>query len=106
VFLGGSAGAVLRELLILVIPRLADNFPLDILAKQLVPRLRRRTLRPTSCEPIVPLSRIVGSQGCGFEAWSRLQAVSTLPKSREHERVTVFHLGIVADAEIAAGKPA
>jgi hypothetical protein len=27
----------------------------------------------------------------------RLQAVSTLPKSREHERVTVFHLDIVGN---------
>ena len=36
VFLGGSAGAVLRELLMLVIPRLADNFPLDILVANLV----------------------------------------------------------------------
>ena len=65
--------------------------------KQLVPRLRRRSLRPTGCETIVPLSRIVGSQGCRFEAWLRLQAVSTLPKSREHERVTVFHLDIVGN---------
>jgi hypothetical protein len=31
VFLGGGAAAVLRELLMLVIPRLADNFHLDIL---------------------------------------------------------------------------
>jgi CrcB protein len=36
VFLGGGAGAVLRELLMLVIPRLADNFPLDILVANLV----------------------------------------------------------------------
>ena len=36
VFLGGSVGAVLRELLMLVIPRLADNFPLDILVANLV----------------------------------------------------------------------
>jgi fluoride exporter len=36
VFLGGGAGAVLREVLMLVIPRLADNFPLDILVANLV----------------------------------------------------------------------
>jgi CrcB protein len=36
VFLGGGAGAVLREFLMLVIPRLADNFPLDILVANLV----------------------------------------------------------------------
>jgi len=36
VFLGGGADAVLRELLMLVIPRLADNFPLDILVANLV----------------------------------------------------------------------
>jgi CrcB protein len=36
VFLGGGAGAVLREILMLVIPRLADNFPLDILVANLV----------------------------------------------------------------------
>jgi fluoride exporter len=35
VFLGGGAGAVMREILMLVIPRLADNFPLDILVANL-----------------------------------------------------------------------
>ena len=36
VFLGGGAGAVLREFLMLVVPKLADNFPLDILVANLV----------------------------------------------------------------------
>ena len=36
VFFRWGAGAVLRELLILVIPRLADDFPLDILVANLV----------------------------------------------------------------------
>ena len=36
VFVGGAVGALLRELLMLIVPRLADNFPLDILAANLV----------------------------------------------------------------------
>jgi len=36
VFVGGAVGAMLRELLMLIVPRLADNFPLDILAANLV----------------------------------------------------------------------
>lgn len=36
VFFGGAAGAVLRELFMLLTPRLADNFPLDILAANLL----------------------------------------------------------------------
>lgn len=39
VFLGGALGAVLRELLMLLIPRLADNFPLDILVANLAASL-------------------------------------------------------------------
>jgi fluoride exporter len=35
VFLGGALGAVLRELLMLLTPRLAANFPLDILVANL-----------------------------------------------------------------------
>jgi CrcB protein len=36
VFIGGALGAVLREFLMLVVPTLADGFPLDILAANLV----------------------------------------------------------------------
>jgi CrcB protein len=36
VFCGGAAGAVLRELFMLLTPRLSDNFPLDILAANLL----------------------------------------------------------------------
>ena len=36
VFFGGASGAVLRELFMLLTPRLADNFPLDILAANLL----------------------------------------------------------------------
>ena len=39
VFLGGALGAVLRELLMLLIPRLADNFPVDILVANLAASL-------------------------------------------------------------------
>lgn len=39
VFLGGALGAVLRELLMLLTPRLADNFPLDILVANLAASL-------------------------------------------------------------------
>jgi CrcB protein len=35
VFIGGALGAVLREFLMLVVPTLADGFPLDILAANL-----------------------------------------------------------------------
>jgi hypothetical protein len=66
--------------------------------KQLVPRLSRRSLRPTGCEAIVPLSRIVGSQGCRFEACLRSSGGFHLPNSREHERVTVFHLDIIRES--------
>ena len=36
VFVGGAVGAMLREFLMLIVPHLADNFPLDILAANLV----------------------------------------------------------------------
>lgn len=36
VFIGGALGAVLREFLMVVVPTLADGFPLDILAANLV----------------------------------------------------------------------
>ena len=36
VFIGGALGAVLREFLMLVVPTVADGFPLDILAANLV----------------------------------------------------------------------
>ena len=36
VFIGGALGAVLREFLMRVVPTLADGFPLDILAANLV----------------------------------------------------------------------
>jgi len=36
VFVGGAVGAILRELLMLSVPNLADGFPLDILAANLV----------------------------------------------------------------------
>ena len=36
VFIGGALGAVLREFLMRVMPTLADGFPLDILAANLV----------------------------------------------------------------------
>ena len=36
VFVGGAVGAVLREFLMLIVPSLADGFPLDILAANLV----------------------------------------------------------------------
>jgi CrcB protein len=36
VFMGGAAGAVLRECFMLLTPRLADNFPLDILVANLL----------------------------------------------------------------------
>lgn len=36
VFFGGALGAVLRELLMLIVPKLADNFPVDILVANLV----------------------------------------------------------------------
>ncbi len=36
VFVGGAVGAILREFLMLIVPSLADGFPLDILAANLV----------------------------------------------------------------------
>jgi CrcB protein len=36
VFVGGAVGAVLREFLMLIVPHLADNFPLDILVANIV----------------------------------------------------------------------
>jgi len=36
VFVGGAVGAMLREFLMLIVPSLADGFPLDILAANLV----------------------------------------------------------------------
>ena len=36
VFVGGAVGAILRELFMLIVPNLADGFPLDILAANLV----------------------------------------------------------------------
>ena len=36
VFVGGAVGAILRDLLMLSVPNLADGFPLDILAANLV----------------------------------------------------------------------
>lgn len=36
VFVGGALGALLREFLMLTVPPLADSFPLDILAANLV----------------------------------------------------------------------
>ena len=36
VFVGGALGAVLREFSMLMVPNLADNFPLDILVANLV----------------------------------------------------------------------
>lgn len=35
-FLGGAAGSILRELVMLIVPNLADGFPLDILVANLV----------------------------------------------------------------------
>ena len=59
--------------------------------KQLVPRLRRRSLPPTGCETIVPLSQIVGSQGCRFEAWSSASGgfhPSKVPRTRTGNRLS------------------
>jgi CrcB protein len=39
VFVGGAMGAMLRELLMLIVPSVADEFPLDILAANLVASL-------------------------------------------------------------------
>jgi CrcB protein len=39
VFVGGAVGAILRELFMLIVPNLADGFPLDILAANLVASL-------------------------------------------------------------------
>ena len=36
VFVGGSFGAMLRELIMLMVPNLADSFPLDILVANIV----------------------------------------------------------------------
>ena len=36
VFVGGAVGAILREFLMWIVPKLADGFPLDILAANLV----------------------------------------------------------------------
>ena len=36
VFVGGALGAMLREFTMLMVPKLADNFPLDILVANLV----------------------------------------------------------------------
>jgi fluoride exporter len=36
VFVGGASGAMLREFTMLLVPNLADNFPLDILVANLV----------------------------------------------------------------------
>jgi fluoride exporter len=36
VFVGGALGAILREFIILMVPNLVDNFPLDILVANLV----------------------------------------------------------------------
>ena len=39
VFVGGALGAMLREFIMLMVPNLADNFPLDILVANLVAAL-------------------------------------------------------------------
>jgi CrcB protein len=39
VFMGGAVGAILREFFMLVTPKLADDFPLDILVANLVASL-------------------------------------------------------------------
>jgi len=39
VFVGGALGAMLREFAMLMVPKLADNFPLDILVANLVAAL-------------------------------------------------------------------
>jgi len=39
VFVGGALGALLREFTMLMVPNLADNFPLDILVANLVAAL-------------------------------------------------------------------
>jgi CrcB protein len=39
VFVGGAMGAMLRELLMLIVPSVADGFPLDILAANLLASL-------------------------------------------------------------------
>jgi fluoride exporter len=36
VFVGGAIGAMLREFIMLIVPHLADNFPLDILVANIV----------------------------------------------------------------------
>ena len=36
VFVGGAVGAILRELFMQIVPNLADGFPLDILAANLI----------------------------------------------------------------------
>jgi fluoride exporter len=40
VFVGGALGAMLREFTMLMVPNLADNFPLDILVAKLVAAFR------------------------------------------------------------------
>jgi CrcB protein len=61
VFVGGALGAVLREFSMLMVPNLADNFPLDILVANLVAAfllglataLRRRQIVSEGAEMLV-----------------------------------------------------
>jgi CrcB protein len=61
VFVGGALGAVLREVSMLMVPNLADNFPLDILVANLVAAfllglvtaLRRRQIVSEGAEILV-----------------------------------------------------
>ncbi len=61
VFIGGALGAVLREFSMLMVPNLADNFPLDILVANLVAAfllglvtsLHRRQIVPEGAEMLV-----------------------------------------------------
>jgi len=60
-FIGGALGAVLREFSMLIVPNLADGFPLDILVANLVAAflvglvtaLHRRQIVPEGAEMLV-----------------------------------------------------
>jgi hypothetical protein len=84
VFFGGAAGAVLRELFMLLTPRLADSFPLDILAANLL------ALLPARCRhgPRPPARRIRGNE---LTSWHRRRrrTIDVLERRLWHGRAHV-----------------
>ena len=64
VFVGGALGAMLREFSMLMVPNLADNFPLDILVANLVAALIFVAVAHVAWEAagVIAISSVLGGQ--------------------------------------------